>query len=190
VLSPNALRAVLRSGRLWNLETGQEYGRTIPWKEQFPPARFTPDGSGFLILTQNSAQIFETSDGRPRWGAISLPAYPDTVEFLAEGRVLMVACRGEGVHLYESATGRMIGTPLAHPERGLGLSTEAVFDEASRLLLVYHTAMPAQAFPIRIWELGFLFERSEPGDLLRRARRTTAVGVDERGEVEPLGTEP
>jgi len=188
--SADLRRAVVLEGgkrRFWDLSTGQAYGDSMPG-EEFGSNRFTPDGTGFLTTTQNSARLYDVRTGKPSWEAIIFEGKPDDIDFLGDGSIVMILSRGEGAHFFDVATGQRVGAVLLSAQMGVGLTTNSILNEADGELLIWHSSMMTPA-TIRIRPIGKLFEAVDAGELRKAAQKATGLKLNERGEVEAMTTE-
>jgi WD40 repeat protein len=150
---------------------------------------FSPDGRYFLEAERNSVGVRDLRTGESAWKRITIPVNSDVEEFLAGGRFFYTACRGIGTFLWDTETGQAVGTVLPHPDMQWTSRIVALAHGPTRRLVTFPVTDSTQHFGTRVprvWDLSFLEEEIDPGDLNLAARVLTGLSVDERGDVDTL----
>jgi WD40 repeat protein/serine/threonine protein kinase/tetratricopeptide (TPR) repeat protein len=135
--SPDGKKVVTggkEGARLWDSSTGRLLGGPLATTGPVQAVSFSPDGRTLLTTSTDSVQLWETASGKR--GGPPLPRgskyrWLRDVAFRPDGKAVMMTSPGPAVGLWDPATGRPIGQPLAI--RG-GISA-AAFSPDGRLLL-------------------------------------------------------
>ncbi|MGE0285358.1 MAG: caspase family protein [Bradyrhizobium sp.] len=120
VFSPDGNRVASaswdRTIKLWDVVTGQEI-RTFSGHDGFITSlAISPDGQRLLSGANADARLWDIATGRQLrvFKSDNLPATPHAVEFSPDGRKVATAGVDSKVKIWETDTGRLLGTLIGH----------------------------------------------------------------------------
>jgi WD40 repeat protein len=104
-----------RTGRLWDVASGQPVGPTL---NSGDVQLFSPDGARLLLGGAGALQLWDAATGAPI-GA-PLPHFDENNPpvFSPDGKSVMTRCDGEHVRVWNAADGQPLSPPLAQDPKG------------------------------------------------------------------------
>lgn len=114
VFSPDGLRLVAPSGKIWDAITGSAIGSLIGQRGQANKAAFSPDGRYLLTVSKNIAQVWNPASGIPLAELGGHRADIKDAQFSSDGRRIVTASVDDSARIWNAATGNLLVTLNGH----------------------------------------------------------------------------
>jgi eukaryotic-like serine/threonine-protein kinase len=138
-LSPDGTRVVLASNAtgalgVWDVDSGNELGRTIGYRGELYGLRFTSDGKRFLTNASDTiARLWDATTAAPAGPPLRHPRFCSLADVSEDGVRVVTVDSGDAIRFWDGLTGDQFG----RFETSAGLSVESVWLSADgrRLIL-------------------------------------------------------
>jgi WD40 repeat protein len=144
VFSPDGkrvLRATDTAVRVYDTQTNQPVGGTLPHKNKVSAAAFSPDGKRVLTIghqpngdeQEGHVRVWETATGELLGQPLVHPRSVLEASFSRDGRRVLTACRDGKARLWDVEKNSLMGEPMEHKQ---DLSRALFLPDGKRLLTV------------------------------------------------------
>ncbi len=114
VFSPDGLRLVAHSGKIWDAITGSTVGSLIGQRGQANKAVFSPDGGYLVTTSKNIAQVWDPASGQSLVTLEGHRADIKDAQFSPDGRCIVTASVDDTARIWDVATGKLLITLSGH----------------------------------------------------------------------------
>lgn len=114
VFSPDGLRLVAHSGKMWDAITGSAVGSLIGQRGQANKAVFSPDGRYLVTASKNIVQVWNPASGQSLVTLEGHRADIKDAQFSPDGRRIATASVDDTAKIWDVATGKLLITLGGH----------------------------------------------------------------------------